>query len=537
MIGLLGLSLLSMEAAPAEVWLGRAEKEIAALPAETPKEFMLVQPQELAVQLYLTTPSNERRKFASSMIDRAVKRYLDHTDSAEHLQGIYSGGALEYATVGDFDNARRLLDLADQAGRAKPTAEPWAQMFNGSGERAEAFLLMGDNAAFYKMKLPAPSVGVMADDLRSMGRLEEAKIADGTMKSAMDIFKDPSAKPAVDTGMDRVEKARDLAEAGNYDQAFKVAATADDLPADKDGFRKDPGWYSFDAYASIARMAVRAGDLPHFAQAKTQAIELLKKYPSTNFSELNNFTDQCAKAKDHDAFEIAAQAEQVQMQRSERPTDRAYPWAHLAALYAEMGDNANYSATAERAEKEALAQLKDFIVHEDKKRDQLRHVAVDYLWIAAARARMGDVAGVNRDADLSSQVTTLDGGYWDEEWAEVIHGYVAAGLVDQAASALPFAKWEDYGTLHVDVATALAHMGRFDDAWKLAGQTATLGRIRLDYRLAVLEMQTHHETEAAARVDGLKSPYEKAVVELAIAQAMTGKPYTGYFRVFAEKRS
>ncbi len=517
----------------------RAQRDIAALPPDTPKDAVMMSPLVLAVQLYLAAPNDERRALAISILDRDVKKFAAVKESAEQVKMLYDAAALEHAKLGDFDGARKLLALADQPSGAPPTTNPMVQMVAGWGDesRAEAYLLMGDTAGFDRVKSTVRMLPVVADDLRSMGFVKEANIAAEAAKTAPPLFGPAPKIPGTSAGWDRVESARDLARDGKYDDAMKVAATADDnLPADAAGHHTDPGRYAFDAYAEIAGAAEKDHDPVHFDAAKAAALAVLQKHPTTS-NEMMAFVQTCAAAKDHPAFETAANSylEQVRRERSSA-VNRTTALQVVARLYSDMGNRAEAVATADEAEKQLSTARKELSATDEDKDRHLRQMAEDYLWIAAARARLGDVAGVNRDTELSKQVTTLEGGYWDEEWAEVIHGYLKAGMIDEAVAALPLARWDDeYGGLHADVARAMAHAGRWDDAWNMAAKIPSINRPRVEYLFAVMEVAAHREGDLSGRIGGLKTPYDKALVELAAGQAMTGKTYQESFRMFKEK--
>jgi hypothetical protein len=537
-----GSRALADPAADAAIWLDRAQRDIASLPAQTPKEFSLLNPDELATQLYLTAPTDQRRALAIARLDAHVKDYLEQKEYPEQKGMSYTFCAMEHAKLGDFEGARRYLALAGQPPVTVPSTNPLGMFMDGfvDQSRAEADLLLGDTPAFERLKLSALVATNIANDLRSIGKLTEADIADHAARRAAKAEAQAHAgsqKKSEFDGRNRADAADALAMAGDFDGAMKIAATADDGPPDKDGFKMPAGYYTFSAYVNIARYAQRAKDPDHFRSAATAAIAILHKIPNdVDDTSLAELVEYCAASRDAALFAPVAQIHlsYLEHDRSYRDNlEKVYSLATLARDFAAMGNKPASVSAADAAEKILTARADTSHLSDDEKRDRPRKVAMGYLWVAAARARARDLAGVDRDVEASRKVTDLEPNSWDEPWDRVIHSYIDAGLLDNAVSALSLSRAdEEYGPLHVTVGWALAKAGRFDEAWKLSAKTATGGRIMLEYRLTVAEVGAHREKQVAARVNGLPSAYEKAMVELAIAQAMTDQTYRGDFRVF-----
>jgi hypothetical protein len=89
-----------------------------------------------------------------------------------------------------------------------------------------------------------------------------------------------------------------------------------------------------------------------------------------------------------------------------------------------------------------------------------------------------------------------------------------------------------YGGVPMHIALRQSEAGRFDDAWRMALRVPMRRRIALEYQSAVRQVQARQLANVSARVDAAKSVYERALLELAVAQTLLGRPYQGNFRAF-----
>jgi len=78
---------------PADAWLDRAARDIAALPAQPVPEQIFLAPYSMVTQLYFTAPSDARRALAVRLVEREIKAEVDKHQSAEQTQTAYLAGA------------------------------------------------------------------------------------------------------------------------------------------------------------------------------------------------------------------------------------------------------------------------------------------------------------------------------------------------------------------------------------------------------------------------------------------------------------
>jgi hypothetical protein len=501
-------------------WLDRAESDIAALPADTPADFILAQPHELAIALYRTAPTDDRRGLALRLIDRVAEVEAGKKKSAEQVRAAYVDAAMLHAQLDDLDGARRCLAAADKPSGALPSTDPIMPLADGFTQafRAETMLLLGDRAAFERADLTPLGYAIIDRDLRGSGHPDEAKMVEdwAARKSKAQAQTQPAGFD--DPGQDRVEAAKALATTGKWADAFKAAAAADvDLPVRKDEVVLR-GYNTFNAFVAVGREARDAGSIDQYRLARTAAIDVLKKYPD-GFFNIMDLLDLCARARDKDGF---SDAEAQFRLHNGKPSD-VRSLAQFGTLCARMGDIAGYLTAVDEAEQVLSKPDRDESATAEQR-------AIGFLYVAGARARAGDIAGVARDVDASKRTAKLDGGYLDDGWENVCDGYADAGLFDQAVAAMADMKDDRYGGIPIYIALRQAEAGRFDDAWLMALRVPMRRRIELEYQLAVRQVQAGQLANVSARVDAAKSAHERAVLDLAIAQALLGRPYQGNFR-------
>jgi hypothetical protein len=531
--------------AAAAVWLDRAQHDLESLPAEAPKgqpEFDAI---SMAVYLYQAGPTDARRDLVIRLLDGKTAAYVGKKESAEQVRFAYLLAAKTHAEVDDSAGARKMLAAAAAPSGAAPTTNPMVQFGSSmmeSGLRAETDLLIGDKPAFEKLALTYDRAAFVADELRSIGHPDEAKIADDWYRSHITDKAENQFGFKPSSGLNRVAAATALASEKKYTEALAAAAAADtDLPK-SDGDVSMPGCYGFQADVAIAKVASEAGDTANFRMAVKAAIGLLDANQQKGYFDPDTLLRVCLHAKDHDGFTDAAAAMRAMItaQRANVPSWHTYPaeQAHLLGKLAldcfVAGDNAGYQWAVDTAEHDlALPDPQNASSSERETNERCRRR--DYLTLATARARAGDTTGADRDtaAALKSKPPGYDYDI-EEGWSDIARVYADAGQFDQAIAAASHVD-DTYGNLAAHIARREADGGKFDDAWKLIARVPPGDRVRSEYAMAVREVQAGRESAMADRVKSLSTPQEKAMVELAVGQTLVGKEFFGDLRAYRPK--
>ena len=109
--------------AAAAPWLLRVERDIAALPAQTPQEMAVFQPGSFALWLYQVAPTPQRRESAMRYLDAACRTEIDKRQSDEQVRSAYIADAYFHAMLNDPDVAKQLLKKAEAPTGTRPTTD------------------------------------------------------------------------------------------------------------------------------------------------------------------------------------------------------------------------------------------------------------------------------------------------------------------------------------------------------------------------------------------------------------------------------
>jgi hypothetical protein len=518
----------------AEVWLDRAQTEIAALPDDPPRGMVFAHPGAVALDLYLTVPTEQRRLLALQLVDRELQSKLAKKKSAEETEMLHADSAMDHALLGDAEGARQQLAVAHAQSGGQPTTDPavrlLVQIHYPDQVEGEADLLLGDRPSFLRLGLPLSAASLIGDDLLATGHPAEAQ-------SALDYVTDPansSHAGLYDPAQIRDPVRRLVAE---KKWADALAIVDKSVPMNEgDPHVRLSGYHAIEAYAIIADAALDVGATDTYRLAVKAATALLRAHPKELSLDDEGLLRVCVRVGDRTAFDVAATIGRQEIEAERKSRDHysasdVWPLAKLARWYAAIGDMANYQTAVDECERDLGLPIAAAASADEKARDE-RSRAGEYLLVGAARARAGDSAGEHRDTELSIETVKLTDDQWDEGWSTVIHAYADAGLFDRAVAALVRARDDDYGLFPAYIARREAAAGKWDEAWKLAASVPNLERIRLDYVLAVGEVKAGKESELLGRVDALKTPQERAMVDLATAQALLGREYFGQCRTF-----
>ena len=126
--------------AAAEPWLARAQREIAGMPVDTPKEFGALDPAGLAFRVYHLAPNAARRALVARLICRGLKSEVDTAARRAGAWLIIMRVRLPWRYRPEA--ARRFLQAADKPNGAAPTTDPLVPLFASWTEsyRAETYL-------------------------------------------------------------------------------------------------------------------------------------------------------------------------------------------------------------------------------------------------------------------------------------------------------------------------------------------------------------------------------------------------------------
>ena len=517
-------------------WLARAETDIAGLSPNVPEGLEMLAPDALAVELYATAPTEARRKLAGQIIDRSVEYRVALHKSAEWewTQGAYLVGAVYHARIGNFDDARRLLLAANREPTTSPTTQPYAELARSGLRMAEAEtdLLLGDRAGFEKVKVDWLGYSGMMHELSACGHADLAELVARWWENHPEVDPKWPTTPAElqSPGDDRVEAVRRLTHPGTLADAMKAAESlVTDPPKNKDA----SSYYhaAVEAYSAIAQESVNAHDVISFRLCRAAVVELLQKHPEQSTSTwIDGLLQLCVLAGDREGFRILAPPIHAKLIREPWDPSNIELLTQIAQGYAAFGDVADYQSVVKEAERFLSVPQDDASATDDQKARSAQTRALGYLQLAAARARMSDPAGVERDKKASMETAKLDADTWDEGWWWVVRGYADAGLFGRATGGLAEFHNDEFGLLASYIARHEAAARRYNDALKLVANVPLRQRIGTEYQMVVCEVRAGNVSDVAARPDSMKTPYERAMLELAIGQTLIGKEYFGQFR-------
>lgn len=352
--------------AAAEPWLARAEREILACPAETPKDLTAGQPHELAIMLYRLSPNSARQAMAIRLIDRAVAAEVARAKSADQLWGDYISGALCHAKVDDPAGARRMLAAADRPTHLPPTTEPMIRFARSfiDGFKAETLLRLGDRAAFKRVALPPLAADMTIDDLRADGLDAEAQFAAAWAGKQTAAEPGPATKPATTAASDLSDAAgftpvdtvhKELA-SGNLAAAERAAAGIKRPSTTQPEGADMRDYYQAEAYALVAQASFRSGDFTRFHSGLDGFLAAARRDPAAYLSrQSQDLLELCARAKDQASFALLADTwrDSLAPKATSTPEDRidyVEQISELARQCAAAGDIARYQSAVERAE-------------------------------------------------------------------------------------------------------------------------------------------------------------------------------------------
>jgi hypothetical protein len=244
----------------------------------------------------------------------------------------------------------------------------------------------------------------------------------------------------------------------------------------------------------------------------------------------------CVRAGDRAGFDAVvreweSELEPLASQEAARQLDYVEQTAHIAFESAAIGDLGRYQTSVDRAEK-VLAGVR---IDSETAKSSFEQKPAGFLWIAAARARAGDSAGVARDEAASKKAGPLDPEQWDYPWSNVVEGYADAGRFDEALAAAPRARDDNYKGLPTYVARRQAQAGRFAEAWKTLAALPARARLRGEYDLIVRQVRATQTDGLAARIDAIGLPSERALADIAVGATLLNRPFVGMLRAYAPK--
>jgi hypothetical protein len=532
--------------ATAQLWLDRAQREIAALPVgDTSPDVVLVQPQLLSMYLYRMAPSNPRQALAIHLIDQDLQIEVDKKTSVVQVQAAYVGAAQLHAEVDDLDGARRLLALSKDPVDA-PVADPSVQAIINAGinqYQADIALRLGNDAGFEQIDLPAIPAMFVAKNFRWEGLNALAdKADDWAIKKYLAASTQPAAPadPKMvplpffgDTGPELVVDAIQAeVDTGNFAAASQMAAKAEDNLPSTSLFSE--GYLRCQAYRVIARAAVKAGDLAQYADARDAFIAVATKYPGDRQSEFQNFLGISIRADDKTGFAaIASLWKSAITDKASSPTLRleyAQETSQIAGLYGEFGDRDNCQSLIDEAEKVLATAMQQ--PNPDTATHDAGRIAEDYLWIAAARARVGDTTGVATDEAASIKAARVDPMLLEDARLNIVWAYADTGHFEQALAEAAKDTADDSKFLLRDISRRQSNAGKFDDAWQTIAPMPMRTRMLAEYYIIVEQTRTGQTTGLAERIDAMPNPNERALANLAAAGALMGNPYAGALRMY-----
>ena len=528
------LTAATAAAAPpsAAPWFDRAERDIAALPAETPKDLAVLQPSDLAAWLFRTAPTEGRRQLAIRLTLRAADQYLKHPLSAEQEVATRVTTAAVLASFGDAGDARRWLAAADAPPTTSPTTDPFVRTFvdpTGQPWRLEAQLLLGQPMPAVMPNLGGIGYLMLVRTLADDGRPDLARQVIDRQRTLLNAR--AATQPATDTAAaadaasSRSEMAHELADTGDFAAALKEAATI--------GTGPQINW-TVRAYGEIAQAAHHAGRTDVCRSACGEVVKLLPQPGVYDLSAAEEVAGLLLRSGDRAAAIAAADVVRHHLDQARPPalpTDGLSTRMRLAQFYVEAGDRADYRSLVERAEADlsAVAKLPDRQTDSD-----LNQRATDYFDVAAAHARAGGVASANIDVAAALRCGKPGDLTLDDGWSDLADAYADAGEFDLAVAALNRRPPHEFDDAVRHVARRMALAGRSDQAWRLA-TAATVdahSRMEAEYQLTVIAVAARQADAVAARLPGLPTANERALVELAVGQALMGKAYDGFFAAF-----
>jgi hypothetical protein len=474
----------------AEPWVVRADRDLPRVIETESTEF----PQrkyDLSAAAYDASPTDARRtavvkKIRDSAAIRVSRAASRQTRAAEL---IYAAAAL--AEVDDLDGARQLLadsdasttlpaDRLDRRGETTPFARAYVLVRLGEADRITD--LPGDTYdTVYVAKFCDAGREEMAGTLRS---LVEQAVAAATEVS-------PNARTFY------------LARAGFWSDALAVAETASSESR------------AVALKSEIAEWAFLAGN--HEALRECE-IDLLARA-----QQVRNPDDYRNTARYLSGF-AAAFGDREMVDRlcalveTNQAPDAAYQDAdRLASAYAAVHNTPKFLEQVARA-RSAMVKLDT-----DPKAD-LNTRRGERADVAASYARAGDRAAVDAllkampepgtDSNSLSiavlrrrpELQFIDGGFYDDA--------LAMAAQDDPKETEP---------VYSAAARGLAAAGRFDDARKAAAHLINPHKLEALYAIAKAQARSGQTDGLAAWIDALPSPIDRVVLNLAVANAITGR--------------
>jgi hypothetical protein len=370
---------------------------------------------------------------------------------------------------------------------------------------AATLIVLGDKAGFDRLQLSAETLSNVAHLLSDCGRTNEAGEVVGFERRSM-------------TGGARLNSAgvirlsTDLASYGSGAEAIKFAM----------GINDQNGETSFGALVAIAQSSSSPTDA---AEARRQAVALVKSHPGGKFfdrderiryfempkNDLLELALMCGRARDVQNFDDAATALTSRLDAAAGGQSDLKIRIKLARIAAAAG-SAKYAALIDDAERRAGSDT------------DLSDQAVDFLRLAGARARAGDLPGTDRDLDRSAAAAKIDDYTRDSHQVELILAYADAHEFDRATAAMAALKDKSIMWLVEYLPYREADAGRYDDAWKEADNSSGRSRSELALYISVMQAAAGGSEEALKRLGGM-SAADRCAIEIAVGSTLRdGKP-------------
>jgi hypothetical protein len=517
--------------AAAAPWLLRVERDIAALPAQTPQEMAVFQPGSFALWLYQVAPTPQRRESAMRYLDAACRTEIDKRQSDEQVRSAYIADAYFHAMLNDPDVAKQLLKKAEAPTGTRPTTDQnvsWGVNFMQSQMQGAALLRLKDEAGFERLNMDEIQSDLVASDLARWGFKEEADKAYGwAARQRSFAATAPSQSPFHDPQVEQLDLVRAYIHSGELTKASAEAARLREMD------RKADTVWSGSAYVDLAKAFAKASDHDRYIATRDAFVSLGGKSYRQDEQDMLGV---CVHAHDPTGFNAIADiyCEQLEPLARGGPRDQldyANEMARLAPLFYRMGhaDKCRWAiGNAERAMQrlERDAQATDIKPAER---------AQAYVWIACAWATVDDTAGVARNKAAALRSAKLGDMEWDNMWDDVVDAYADNGHFADAKAAIRDVHADTYGILRANIANRQGQFGWFSAAWQTVAAIPDAKRPITIYNLVVQEVQAGQLDGLAPRIDALASAYDRAAADLAASATLLGRQSVGNLETFLSK--
>ncbi len=492
----------------AEPWVVRADREIAAVTEPTEDYLDKLSGCRLAMWAYEASPSDARRKAAAGRIrshcaivaslpvtgggHRSQQQsQLDDYDAAACMAEVdYLDGASEFIAAATRPTNRATMpDSPDRTDAISDMALPraFALIRLGRGDEVDDVPCSPAEAQFYIWRFDDaghPEMGDTLSGLIHLPRNLEAKQESATRQLVLEMN-------------------------GYFREALVVAEGVDD-PLDRcTRVVIAGGW---------AAAHGRADLLPRVRADASKCAEYRQNVPMMR-ENMAYLMETCAEAGDRAGVDET-------IAWFDRGWPNEEPKTKIAAAAAAVGEMELCKSRIQSARADAAE-----TVNPDERRSL-------YLGIAVASARAGDSSRVNSALASAAQAAAGVDGDPDcnnRALAAVAAAYARAGHLDDAIAFLPKIGGSPVVEARRVVAHALTVQGRFDVARKVVRGLEPRERARSLCFIATQQVKQNKTDGLADWIDKVPTAAERAVIDLAVAKAISGRPNRWFDRMMSDE--